>query len=142
MKRYLRTLFAVLFAAIALLMAVGCNQSPPDTGDEGEPRGVIAVSGAELDALIAEGEPIVCDFWASWCGPCMSLAPILEELAEEFVGRATFVKVNVDENGQTAAKYGVSSIPDVFVFENGVQKAHRLGYASKEVMRNFLESYL
>ena len=100
------------------------------------------INGKELEELVSSGQKVVCDFWASWCGPCRMLAPVLEELAEEFAGKAAFVKVNVDENGEAAAKYGVMSIPDVFVFEGGKVKTQQLGYVPVPAMRAFLQENL
>ncbi len=100
------------------------------------------LSGQELDALVEEGGLVVCDFWASWCGPCRMLGPVLEKLSEEFGERAEFVKVNVDENGDLAASLGIFSIPDVYVFSDGAVKAHNLGYLPEEEMRRFLEENL
>lgn len=97
------------------------------------------LSGQELDALVETGAVVVCDFWASWCGPCRMLGPVMEKLSEEFADRAQFVKVNVDDNGDLAASLGIFSIPDVYVFEDGVVKTHNLGYLPEELMRDFLE---
>lgn len=96
------------------------------------------MTGKELDALVESGETVVCDFWATWCGPCRALGPILEKLSEEFEGRATFAKVDVDKNGDLAASLGIMHIPDVFVFENGEVKAHNKGFLPEEHMRAFL----
>ena len=96
------------------------------------------ISGRELEELVDAGETVVCDFWASWCGPCRMLGPVMETLSEEFEGRAKFVKVNVDDNGDLAASLGIFSIPDVYVFEGGDVKTHNLGYLPEELMREFL----
>ena len=100
------------------------------------------ISGKELEALVEKCETVVCDFWASWCGPCRMLGPVLEELAEEFKERATFVKVNVDENGDLAASLGIFSIPDVYIFAGGDVKTHNLGFLPEEQMRAFLQENL
>lgn len=100
------------------------------------------ISGEELKSLLAEGKTVVCDFWASWCGPCRMLAPVVEDMAREFQDKAEFVKVNIDENEDIAAELGVMSIPDVFVFANGGVKDHNLGYVPKEMMREFLSRNL
>ncbi len=100
------------------------------------------MTGNALDELVGKGGKVVCDFWASWCGPCRMLAPVLEQMAEEFSDRAAFAKVNVDENGDLAASLGIYSIPDVFVFENGKVKAHQTGYVPEERMREFLRENL
>lgn len=100
------------------------------------------VNGEELKALINEGKTVVCDFWAAWCMPCRMLAPVVDKVAGEFQGRAEFVKLNIDENPETAAEYRVMSIPDVFVFENGSKKAHSLGFAPEEELREFFSENL
>lgn len=100
------------------------------------------MTGKELDELVEEGGLVVCDFWASWCGPCRMLGPVMEKLSEEFGDRAEFVKVNVDENGDFAASLGVFSIPDVYIFAEGRVKTHNLGYVPEAMMREFLEQNL
>ena len=96
------------------------------------------LKGQELDELVSSGKTVVCDFYASWCGPCKMLGPVLEKLSEEFEGRAEFVKINVDDNGDLAASLRVFSIPDVFIFEGGQVKTHNLGFLPEEQMREFL----
>lgn len=100
------------------------------------------VSGETLENLLKEGKTVVCDFWASWCGPCRMLAPVLDKLAQEFQGKAEFVKINVDEEGEIAVKLGIMSIPDVYVFEGGKVKNHNLGYVPESAMRQFLQQNL
>ncbi len=97
------------------------------------------ITGPELDELVGKGEKVVCDFFATWCGPCRMLGQVIEKLSEEFADRAQFVKVDVDQNGDLAASLGIFSIPDVFVFSDGAVKAHNLGFAPEEQMRAFLE---
>ncbi len=100
------------------------------------------ISGEELKTLIAEKKTVVCDFWAAWCGPCRMLGPVIEKLAGEFAGKAEFVKVNIDENAETAIELGIMSIPDVYIFENGEVKTHNLGYVPEPLMREFLSNNL
>lgn len=97
------------------------------------------IGGEELKQLLGEGKTVVCDFWATWCGPCRMLAPVLDKLAGEFSARAEFVKIDIDENPEIAAELGIMSIPDVFVFADGAVKTHSLGFVPEEQLRAFLE---
>lgn len=90
-----------------------------------------------FDELLKSGKTLVCDFYADWCGPCKMLAPVMESVSEEF--DAEFVKVNVDENYELAARYGVMSIPLVAVFKGGEEAGRSVGYSSKTEMREFLK---
>lgn len=87
-----------------------------------------------FDEVIKSGEKTLVDFWAPWCGPCRMLGPIIEEIANEVPNQVG--KVNVDEEEELAAKYGVSSIPTVIVFQNGKEVARTVGYQPKA---NFLK---
>lgn len=86
--------------------------------------------------------PVVIDFWAAWCGPCRMIAPIIEQLAEEFDGKVKIGKLDVDENQQTAIKYGVRSIPTVLMLKNGEVKDTVIGAVSKDVFTQKINSLL
>jgi thioredoxin 1 len=84
--------------------------------------------------------PVLVDYWAEWCGPCKSIAPILDEVAREYEGRLKVAKINVDENQQTPAKFGVRGIPTLMLFKNGNLEATRVGALSKSQLTAFLDS--
>ena len=101
----------------------------------------IEATAADFDATIAEGVTMV-DFWAPWCGPCRMIAPVVEELAEEFDGKAKIVKVNTDEEQAIATKYGVRSIPTIIFFKDGEQVDTMVGAASKDAFAAKINSFL
>lgn len=80
-----------------------------------------------FDKAISGGELVVVDFWASWCGPCRMLAPVIEKLSEDYAGRAVFGKVNVDDEQELAVRYNVMSIPTIIFFKNGVEIDRKIG---------------
>lgn len=96
----------------------------------------------KFDEIIKGEKPVVCDFFATWCGPCKMLAPVMEKMEEEYGDKAEFVKVDIDENMPLAARYGIMSIPLVAVFKNGEMSAKSLGYMSKSEMSEFLAKNL
>jgi thioredoxin 1 len=85
---------------------------------------------------------VLVDFWAPWCGPCRMIAPVLEEVDQEMGDKVKVVKVNVDENQETAAKYGIMSIPTLLVFKNGEAVDQVVGYQPKEVLVQLLQKHL
>lgn len=101
----------------------------------------IDLDAANFDATIKEGTVLV-DFWAPWCGPCRMLAPVIEELAEEFEGKAKICKVNTDEEQDVAVKYGIRSIPTILFFKDGELIDQMVGASSKQALAEKINSLL
>ncbi|EJF07542.1 thioredoxin [Thiovulum sp. ES] len=101
----------------------------------------LALTDATFTSTIAEGVTLV-DFWAPWCGPCRMIAPIIEELAEEYDGKAKIAKVNTDEEQQTAIQFGIRSIPTLIIFKDGQAVDQIIGAVPKQVFSSKLEAVL
>ena len=86
--------------------------------------------------------PALVDFWATWCGPCRMVAPVVEELAEEYDGRISFAKVDVDQNPQIASRYGIMSIPTLIVFKEGKPVSNIVGFRPKAQLKQSLDTAL
>ncbi len=94
------------------------------------------------EQVIQSALPTLVDFWAEWCGPCKMIAPVLEEIANEYQGRLQIMKVNVDENNETPARYGIRGIPTLLLFKDGNIAATKVGAVSKSQLKDFLEPHL
>ena len=102
---------------------------------------VSKVSDADFESeVLKSASPVVVDFWAEWCGPCRMIAPALEEIAGSLGSKVKIVKLNVDENPQTAQKYGIMSIPTLMIFKNGEMAARQVGAAPKQKLEQWINT--
>ena len=92
--------------------------------------------------VLKSGLPVVVDFWASWCGPCRQIAPVVDKLSEEYKGKLKFCKLNVDENHDTASKYHVMSLPTLIFFKKGELVEQTVGGVSEKTLRSKLQDLL
>jgi thioredoxin 1 len=94
------------------------------------------------DVVLHSDKPVLVDFWATWCKPCLMVAPILDELAEEYDGQVTFTKVDLDQNQKIAANYGIMSIPALIIFKGGEPVANIVGARPKAELKKLVESVI
>ena len=103
----------------------------------------LEVKDSDFDQNVLQSAmPVLVDFWAPWCGPCRAVGPIVEELANDYEGKVAFAKVNVDENPQTANKYGVRSIPTLLLFQEGKPMKQLVGLQPKKELKEILDTAL
>jgi thioredoxin 1 len=112
---------------------------PAEKAPKDEVPMVEKVTDATFDQdVLKASEPVVVDFWAEWCGPCRMIAPALEEISNSLNGKVKIVKLNVDENPGTAAKYGIMSIPTLMMFKNGQLASRQVGAAPKQKLEQWI----
>ncbi len=103
----------------------------------------VEVNDSNFDQMVLQSKtPVLVDFWAAWCGPCRMVEPLVEELAGEYEGKVTMVKLNVDENPQIASQYGVMSIPTLFIFKDGAPVSNIVGFRPKAELQRSLDAVL
>lgn len=104
---------------------------------------IVKVSDADFDQKVVNGQGLtIVDFWAEWCAPCRMIAPILDELAQEYAGRVTVAKLNVDENPRTAARFGIRSIPTLLIFKEGERIDQVIGAVPRTVIQSKIGPHL
>lgn len=102
----------------------------------------LEIKDSNFEAIVAEGKPVVLDFWATWCGPCKQIAPFIEELAEEYKGTVNIGKCDVDENSDLPGQFGVRNIPTVLFIKNGEVVEKQVGATTKAVLKEKVEALL
>ena len=100
------------------------------------------ITDANFQELLAEGKPLVVDFWAPWCGPCKMISPIIDELAEEYADRIIVGKVNVDDNDETCVAYGIMNIPTILFFKGGELVHRQVGAIRKPDLQKLFDQLL
>ena len=106
-------------------------------------EGIVTLSDATFDESIGSAEhAVLVDFWAEWCGPCKMIAPILDEVSKDYDGRLKIAKMNVDENRDVPAKFGIRGIPTLMLFKDGQLAATKVGALSKAQLTAFLDGHL
>ena len=99
------------------------------------------VDDTSFDQIVLQSKiPVLVDFWAEWCGPCRMVSPIVEELAEEYEGKISFAKLDVDQNPRTASKYGIMSIPTLLIFKDGNPVSNIVGFRPKAELKRHLDA--
>ena len=102
---------------------------------------IIQVADSTFEEQVLKSEaPVMVDYWAEWCGPCKMIAPILDEIADEYQGKLTVAKLNIDENQETPQKYAVRGIPTLMIFKDGEVAATKVGAVSKSQLSAFIDS--
>ena len=97
---------------------------------------------ADFEAAIAGNQPVLIDFWATWCGPCRIMAPVIEEIAKEYEGRVVVGKIDVDEESEVAQEYGIMSIPTLILFKNGKKTDLKVGVQPKAAVEAMINAAL
>ena len=132
----MRSLLQLSVASGILCLVTACNNRNPVEYQKGEGENVLVLSAGNFSAeVLSSPQPVLVDFWASWCGPCKMIAPIVSELAGEFKGKAKVGKVNVDAEPDLARQYGITAIPTLLIFKDGKRVDQIVGLGSKAELK-------
>jgi len=119
------------------------NISPRVSREEYMSEHIHHVADATFEQEVLQASlPVLVDYWADWCGPCKMIAPILDEIAQEYAGRLKVTKLNIDDNQKTPAQYGIRGIPTLMIFKNGNVEATKVGALSKSQLTAFIDSHI
>ncbi|MCU0417070.1 MAG: thioredoxin [Cytophagaceae bacterium] len=102
----------------------------------------VQLTDSNFEEILKTDQPVLVDFWAEWCGPCKMIGPVVEELAGDYEGKAVIGKLNVDDNPEVSAKFGIRSIPTLLVIKNGVVVDKQIGVVPKSVLAGKIDSAL
>ena len=132
-------------SAIAIVFAIhltACNSAHPPRIGSPAPDFSLTDSDHTVSLSQLRGKPVILNFWASWCGPCRQMTPIIDQLADEYAGKAKVGKLNVDDNGQTAMRYQVRGIPTLLLFKGGQLVATKVGATGKGDVQKMLDAHI
>lgn len=128
--------------ASVLKSLLGRKDGPDATTQVGDGGAPIHVTATTLDGALESDLPVLVDFWAPWCGPCLMLGPAVEDLAREYDGRILVAKLNADEHPEVLERLGIMGIPTLILFKDGGEIARHVGYAPRQVLRDKVEAAL
>lgn len=142
-KHFIRNSMPAIFGMLMILSLSDCVSIKKINNKLSNKTMALKITDENVEELLESGKPVVIDFWATWCGPCVGMAPVIDELAEEYEGKAVIGKYNVDEEGEFASDNRVMSLPTILFFKNGKKTDIRLvGSQTKENLKAKIEELL
>lgn len=133
-----KSFLALLIEVCVIMLPAGCKESTIEYS-----KNVVTATDATFENEVLDSKvPVLVDFWATWCGPCRRMAPIVSSVADEYVGKAKVCKLDVDKNGPTAQKYGINQIPTLIIFNNGREVKRMVGSRTKRQLSSEIDAVL